>query len=1124
MKRLSHRIAENLPGLWPKVLGLAFLAGGIALPASADTSVDREAKSLEYEKVLEGVLAGGQSHEYRLMLAAGEYARVVVGQRSVDLVVACLDPAGREIFSLDGAVVGDVESVEMIADAAGAYRLRLTPMERHAPRGVYEIRLMDVRPATDLHRSRTVAVREFSSAMNSRKSSTRDGNLRAIGHAEEALGHWRAARDRSEEAAALLAIGLLHIDVADRERALRYSTESLAAAESIGDAKLVGRALEGVGRVYNSFGDKRKAIEFCERALPLLRSAGDRAGEANALDNAGVAYSGTGDQRKALDYYDQAARIFRELQDRHLLAELSGNMGVAYDNLGEYRRSLEHHETELALTRELSDRASEAVTLNNIGSAWSGLGDYQKALDAYNAALEINRLLDNQWNVSINLNNIAWVYHQMGDRQHALTYYQKSLELTRKVNDKRRLASSLNNIAAIHVELGEYRKAIEIHNEALALRRDVGNVEGEALSLHNLATTYAKWGQRKTASDYFERSLALQRSSENPYMLARTLRAIGAFDREDGDPDRARPSLDEALAISRAIRDRKGEAETLADVAKVERDLGNLNTARERAGEALAAFESVRLTVTSPSLRASLVASVRDVQELQIDVLMRLHAQEPEQGFSAAALLSNEHGRARSLLEMLRESGVEIRGGVDPALVERERDLGRLISAKAEAQTRRLNAKRDDDAIVSAQRELDALTLELEQAQSRIREVSPQYAALTQPAPLSLDEIQTMVLDENTVLLEYALGSRKSFLWAVTSSSMEAFELPPGSDIESAARRAYDLLTARNRKPPGETPAARSARVRQADEAYRDAARAVSRMLLDPVAARIGNKRLLIVAEGVLQYLPFGALPEPGAESPLMAAHEIVTAPSASVIAVLRQEAARHQPAPKLLAVLADPVFHGDDARITEKTALRSASSAGIQNLARLRFSRVEAEEIARLAGTGLVFKALDFEASRETAMKPELGEYRIVHFATHSLLNNERPELSGVVLSLVDRAGRPQNGFLRLYDIYNLRLNAELVVLSACRTALGEEVKGEGLIGLTRGFLYAGAPRVVATLWEVDDRTTSEAMKQFYQGLLGRGERPAEALRAAQVALWKSTGWDAPYYWAAFTLEGEWR
>ena len=168
--------------------------------------------------------------------------------------------------------------------------------------------------------------------------------------------------------------------------------------------------------------------------------------------------------------------------------------------------------------------------------------------------------------------------------------------------------------------------------------------------------------------------------------------------------------------------------------------------------------------------------------------------------------------------------------------------------------------------------------------------------------------------------------------------------------------------------------------------------------------------------------------------------------------------------------------------------------------------------------------KALDFDASRDTVLNPGFGRYRILHFATHSLLNAEHPELSGIVLSLFDRAGRPRNGFLRLYDIYNLRLGSDLVVLSSCQTAMGGEIKGEGLIGLTRGFLYAGAPRVVASLWEVDDRTTAELMKRFYAAMLGHGERAAAALRTAQVAFHRTKGWDAPYYWAAFTLQGEWR
>jgi CHAT domain-containing protein len=316
-------------------------------------------------------------------------------------------------------------------------------------------------------------------------------------------------------------------------------------------------------------------------------------------------------------------------------------------------------------------------------------------------------------------------------------------------------------------------------------------------------------------------------------------------------------------------------------------------------------------------------------------------------------------------------------------------------------------------------------------------------------------------------------------------------------------------------------------------------------MLLGPAISRIGNKRLLIVGEGMLQYLPFAALPEPAPDaaaatkqSPLIATHEIITVPSASVVGVLRQETAERKQAPKILAVLADPVFSADDARVaqqksksnsavTETTpvdAVRSATDLGLQDFVRLRFSRNEAEEIARMAPAADTFKALDFDANRDTVLSTDLRQYRILHFATHSLVNNVHPELSGVVLSLVDRAGRPQNGFLRLYDIYNLRLSSDLVVLSACQTALGEEIRGEGLIGLTRGFLYAGARRVVASLWQIDDRTTAEVMKQFYTGMLARGERPAAALRAAQVAMWKTKGWDAPYYWGAFTVQGEWR
>jgi CHAT domain-containing protein len=1128
----------------PACFTLLVVAAGrlLAQTGGGVSPLQVETMQLQPERAIERQLAGGQSHEYQLSLLAGQYARVRADQLGINLSITCIGPDGKERFTLETSPIGDPEDAELIADASGVYQLRVIALEPQAPDGRYQIVLLDMAPAAERHRERVAAARAFAQGMESNRQGTRQSMLRALDYFSAASAHWRAAEDRVEVAKTLYTSGLTSIEIGNQQEALEYSTQALALAQAASDPKAEARALNAIGEVHNYFGDKRKSIGYYEQALPLMQTAGDRAGEGNALNNLAVAYSHTGEKPRALALFGQAEQIFRELHDRRMIAEVAGNLGVTYDNLGEYQAALESHQQNLALKRELGEAGGQAIALNNIATAYSGLGAYQKALDAYTEALEINRSLDNRRSVAINLNNVAWVHDQLADYRRAITFYQESLDIVRALNDQQTTAVTLNNIAGIHARLGDYDKALQVYTEALSLRRVVGDTDGEANSLNNIGTTLARLARRDEAREPLERALTMLRTSRNPYMLARTLTNLGALDREDGNYLQAAAHLDEAVEINRTIRFPRGEATALAELAQVERARGNYAIAHERAESALSAFESVRLAVASPALRASFFASVRDIQELDIEVLMRLHADRPEEGFGAAALFASERGRARSLLELLHESSAEIRSGVDMALLERERELERTIALKAEQQTR--SGKQTEDEASAAVKELDALATALEQVQSRIRQTSPQYAALTHPVPLTLSEIQAKVLDDDTVLLQYALGREKSFVWTVTTTSMDVFELPSRADIESTVRHLYDALMARNQKPPGETIATRARRIRLADQAYSSAAATATRMLLGSVASRIKGKRLLIVGEGVLQYLPFAALPEPGAgekgkASPLIANHEIVTAPSASVMAVLRQETAGRKQAEKALLVLADPVFTADDARVVQQgttvatasvtqavttDALKPSDDLGGQEFLRLRFSRHEAQEIARLTPPALTRVALDFDASRETVLSTDLGQYRIVHLATHSLLDNQRPELSGVVLSLVDRSGRPQNGFLRLYDIYNLRLGSDLVVLSACQTARGGEIVGEGLIGLTRGFLYAGAPRVVATLWEVDDRTTALVMKHFYEGMLIRGQRPAAALRSAQAEVARTQGWDAPYYWAAFTLQGEWR
>ena len=809
-----------------------------------------------------------------------------------------------------------------------------------------------------------------------------------------------------------------------------------------------------------------------------------------------------------------------------------------------FRSAIAKYQEALSLSRSLGDRRMAAYSLYEIGWIYGDIGEYQKSLDSYTQAQALYKEMADMQGQSNILNNVGYIYGALGEYQKAIDLYKQALQIDLERGDRYEEPRILSNIGSNYASLGEYKKALDMHLQVLAIRRARNNRGGQAITLNNIANCYDHLGDKQKALDYYGQALTLMPELGDGFYTATTLNHVGALYRDLGEHEKALDYFNQALLLRRSVGDRNGEAATLFHIARLERDRGDLVEARNRIDAALAAVESLRANVASQQLRASFFASVQQYHEFNIDLLMRLHKQRPQEGFDTAALQASEKSRARSLLELLKEARAEIRQGVDPALLERERALRQTISEKAERQMRLLSGKHTDEQVSAAAKELDSLTTDYEQVQAQIRNTSPRYAALTEPVPLTLKQIQTEVLDSETLLLEYALGEERSFLWAVTPSSIKSFELPKRAEIESAARRVYEILTVRNRTVAKETPEQRLKRITEADAEFAKSSLALSQILLGPVAAELKGKRLMIVGEGMLQYTAFAALPIPdarpgAASSPLIVEHEIISLPSASVLAILRREAAGRKTPDKTVAVFADPVFDSGDPRIRpshegippalEATASasdvkRSAAESGLKDFVRLRFSRQEADQIMRFAPEEKKLEAVDFAASRAAATTPELADYSIIHFATHGLINNQHPELSGVVLSLVDEKGRPQDGFLRLYDIYNLKLQASLVVLSACQTALGKQIKGEGLVGLTRGFMYAGAPRVVASLWQVDDRATAQLMGRFYEAMLGQGLRPAAALRAAQVAMWKERRWQGPHYWAAFTLQGEWR
>ncbi|HSG41211.1 MAG TPA: CHAT domain-containing protein, partial [Thermoanaerobaculia bacterium] len=510
--------------------------------------------------------------------------------------------------------------------------------------------------------------------------------------------------------------------------------------------------------------------------------------------------------------------------------------------------------------------------------------------------------------------------------------------------------------------------------------------------------------------------------------------------------------------------------------------------------------------------------------DLEVDLLMRLHRADPARGHDRAALEVSERARARFLLDLLEEARADIRQGGDPELREREKALAERLNLKAERQVERLSGSASPEIRAEAEREIQTLLTELDAVRALIRSRSPRYAALTQPRPLRTPEVQAL-LDPRTLLLEYSLGEERSYLWIVDAGAVASFELPPRAEIERAARQIYEGM--RRLDTDG-------------SRTWEPAAAALSRTLLGPVAGRLAGRRLVIVADGALHYLPFGALPVPdaaaGAPSPdlLIDRHEIVTLPSASVLAIQRRDLSGRPPAPKVVAVLADPVFDATDTRLARtgkkeegRLAARAVERGSVPDafpaFPRLPSTRLEAEKIAALVPADRSLVALDFRASRELALDG-LEPFQIVHFATHGVVNAQTPELSGLVLSRVGEDGKAREGFLSLTDVYNLQLGADLVVLSGCETALGREIRGEGLVGLTQGFFYAGSARVVASLWRVQDRATAELMSRFYGAMLREGKAPAAALREAQLSIRRERRWRNPYYWAAFVLQGDWK
>jgi CHAT domain-containing protein len=949
-------------------------------------------------------------------------------------------------------------------------------------------------------------------------------------------------------------------------------------------------------RIVNSWGGLYCAMDKLPRAEKLFRESSALLREdqqssllkAYYLNDQARTLVSLGKNEAAAPVYEEVLKIRESLAPNSAeLAETLAGIGTLQSTVGDYDNASKSFERALAIQHQIAPGSfEEAAYLAYLGWFATTAGNLEQSEDFNRRSLVMySKVAPHSANLVEVLNSLAIVSLHRGDLAGAAAFIRRAINLKIKLAssvDATDLTINLGMLAKIEFDMGNVAASRSLLRHADRMIPKITEKGQRYLMLFDdLGDAARHIGLQSQAEAYLKKSVELSKEQhEHGYSKCWALLQLGGIYFDRGNLVKAEQYYEQALTLSQTVFPGSADqAEIYAGLARIARLNNRLFDAVRYYSDSLAAIETQAAHLGGYSrFQAAYHANHLKYYREYIDLLVQQH-------WSIEAFDLLERSRARTLLETLAMAAVNIHQGADGKLLSQKMSLSAAIKSRSDHRLSLLTQKHSAEQLKGLEAEIAELTQQYEEVEEKLKKTSPDYAALTQPKPLILEEIEKELLDKDTALVEYSLAEKRSYAFVVTPDSLVVRELPKRSEIEKAARNLHRLLkNSSDIRQPGTTVSSRPVQYQAvavknlrrkmsgAEAIQRETQRTaalLSRMVLDPIAGDIGNKRLLIVADGALHYIPFTALPEPlhgaaqqktsQAAPPLMVNHEVILLPSASVLAVLRKQQERKAAPTAEVAVLADPVFDKADARVLEarhssphtgtlaknaRLPVESAKSmydlatppltrslvdvglgrGAAYHLPRLRYTRREAEAIYAQVPQGSAMKALDFDANRATATSSDLSRYRIVHFATHGLLNSEHPELSGLVLSLVDRDGRPQDGFLGLQDIYNLNLSADLVVLSACETGLGKEISGEGLVGLTRGFMYAGATRVVASLWKVSDAATATLMAEFYRAMEQDHLAPAAALRQAQISMWKQKRWSDPYYWAAFQIQGEWK
>ena len=946
-----------------------------------------------------------------------------------------------------------------------------------------------------------------------RETLLQDGPREALPQYEGALALYRKAGDRQGETTALRYIGVCYRRLGEFHTALEHLEAVLSRARELGQRQAEGKTLNNLGLVYWELGDYGRAIEHLERSIAIGREVGDVRTQGASLNNLSLVYDEQGDYERSLEQYERALELHRQAEDIEAESYTLGNIGGVHLLLGRYRQAMDYYRRALAISEELESKPSMSLDLGNLGRCQLGLGQIEEALDMFERALGLAREAGLQKEEADWLKGEAAAFMLLGRYDEALTHHREALATYEAAGLKRELIESLNELGTLHVLLGDLGTGESSFRRALGVAREIGYPLGVTFNLMALGDIEWRRQRFEQAAALYRQAFDRAQEADHRAEMAAGLIQLALTHRDLGQTEKALEEAAKGLEISQSIGARMLEAQAHHALGQVKGTQGEIDVALrhyasgaeilgplgdpelswrlaygeaqaleslERQEEAVAAYrravrviEGVRSQLRQERFRAGYID---DKFQVYVDLVRLLL----EMGRVQDAFMFSEKLRARSYLDLLNRGQPPVKSTAQREQEQELRGRIRQLQRAIQHEGSRSPPERRQEALTLFSKELAEAERSYQNRLDDLRTSEPAYAAVRSLSAPSAEEVQRL-LPPGTALIEYVIAEQVVSVFVLTPDKLRARTVPIRRlDLRAKVELLRDLVA------------------RKEGDRWRRPAGSLTATLLTPLEEAgwlEGIDKLYLVPHGILHYLPFAALPRVSGDTQRLLVEDYVLAylPSAA------------------------DLVHQQQGRVSEATLLALAPRRS-----RLEHAPQEVRSISRFFPQSHLL--LEGPRATEAAFKTESGSFGVLHLATHGYFNKLNPLLSGLELE----PGGQEDGRLEVHEVLDLRLAADLITLSACETALGsgyfaEVPAGDDFVGLTRAFLFAGSASVLASLWEVNDRSTLELMEIFYRHL--REGVKAEALAAAQRQMLQSGERFAhPYFWAPFTLVGAMR